>query len=474
MITNDTLFATVSELAAQIRARKLSPVELTEAYLQRLETVGKRLNAVAHVMRETAMREAREAEAEIKRGHYRGPLHGIPYGVKDLCATREAPTTWGAAPYKDQRFDYDATVVTRLREAGAILTAKLAMIELAGGMGYNQADASLTGACRTPWNTGFWSGGSSSGPGAATASACVAFAIGSETSGSIITPSAFCGVSGLRPTYGAVSRHGAMALSWTLDKLGPMCRSAQDCGIVFNAIAGHDPLDPTSRTHERLPRYSAEGRLLQSKRAKRLRVAVMKDSYEKAQEEVRRNFLASLDVLRRFADVEMDVPIPKFPYGPAVGTIVDAEGASAFRELIESGRVSELASPEGRTGGYAASLVTAVDYLHAMRMRAPMRRAWGEMFGKFDLLAAPSRATVSYPVDKTFDKAYPGIGASSPIGASNLVGVPGLSIPNGLGRDGLPTGLQLVGPAWGERDLIELAALYQSETDFHKKRPSEI
>lgn len=473
MITNDTLFATVSELAAQIRARKLSPVELTEAYLQRLETVGKRLNAVAYVMRETALREAREAEAEIKRGRYRGPLHGIPYGVKDLCATREAPTTWGATPYKDQRFDYDATVVTRLREAGAILTAKLAMIELAGGMGYNQADASWTGACRTPWNIAFWSGGSSSGPGAATASACVAFAIGSETSGSIITPSAFCGVSGLRPTYGAISRHGAMALSWTLDKLGPMCRSASDCGIVLNALAGHDPLDPTSRSHEHLPRYSSEGKLLHARRAKRLRVGVMKDSYEKAQEEVRRNFLASLDVLRRFADVEMDVKLPTFSYGPAVGTIVDAEGASAFRELIESGRVSELASPEGRVGGFAASLVTAVDYLHAMRMRAPMRRAWAEMFKKVDVLVAPSRATVSYPVDKTFDKAYPGIGASSPIGASNLVGVPGLSVPNGLGQNGLPTGLQLVGPAWGESELIELASAYQSETDFHKKRPTE-
>src|SRR3954471_9015153 len=280
MITNDTLFANVSELAAQIRARKLSPVELTEAYLQRLETVGKRLNAVAYVMRETALREAREAEDEIKRGRYRGPLHGIPYGVKDLCATREAPTTWGAAPYKGQRFDYDATVVTRLREAGAILTAKLAMIELAGGMGYNQADASLTGACRTPWNTGFWSGGSSSGPGAATASACVAFAIGSETSGSIITPAAFCGLSGLRPTYGAVSRHGAMALSWTLDKLGPMCRTAHDAGLVLAAIAGRDPLDPTSRASNALPHSTQDGRLLYEGPGlkRRLRVGVMKDS----------------------------------------------------------------------------------------------------------------------------------------------------------------------------------------------------
>jgi aspartyl-tRNA(Asn)/glutamyl-tRNA(Gln) amidotransferase subunit A len=212
---------------------------------------------------------------------------------------------------------------------------------------------------------------------------------------------------------------------------------------------------------------------LHARRAKRLRVGVMKDSYEKAQGEVRQNFLASLDVLRRFADVEMDVALPKFPYGPAVGAIVDAEGASAFRDLIESGRVSELASPEGRVGGYAASLVSAVDYLHAMRMRAPMRRAWAEMFKKIDVLVAPSRATVSYPVDKTFDKAYPGIGASSPIGASNLVGVPGLSIPNGLGQNGLPTGLQLVGPAWGESELIELASAYQSETGFHKKRPPE-
>jgi aspartyl-tRNA(Asn)/glutamyl-tRNA(Gln) amidotransferase subunit A len=475
MITDDTLYAPVSELAAQIRTRRLSPVELTEAYLHRLETVGKRLNAVAFVMRDNALKEARQAEAEIKRGRYRGPLHGIPYGVKDLIATRGTPTTWGATPYKDQHFDYDATVVTRLREAGAVLTAKLAMIELAGGMGYNEADAAWTGACRTPWNTAYWSGGSSSGPGAATASACVAFAIGSETSGSIITPSAFCGLSGLRPTYGAISRHGAMALSWTLDKLGPMCRSALDCGLVLSVVAGRDPLDPTSHSSDALPRYSPNGQLLNPRRgARRLRLAVLKDSYEKAQEEVRKNFLASLEVLRTFADVSMDVKLPDFPYGPAVGTIVNAEGASAFRDLIESGRVRELASPEGRRGGFAASLVTAVDYLHAMRMRAPMRRAWGQMFEKYDALVAPSRATVSYPVDKTFDKAYPGIGASSPIGASNLVGVPAVSVPNGLGQAGLPTGIQFVGPAWGERVLLEVAVAFQSKTDWHKRRPPEV
>ncbi|HEU4594554.1 MAG TPA: amidase [Pyrinomonadaceae bacterium] len=475
MLPDEIFFSSVTELAAQIRARRLSPVELAEGYLRRLETVGQRLGAVATVMRETAMREAREAEREIRRGKYRGPLHGVPYGVKDLLATREANTTWGAAPYKEQRFDFDATVVRRLREAGAVLVAKLSMIELAGGMGYNQADASLTGACRTPWNADFWSGGSSSGPGAAVAAGCVAFAIGSETSGSIITPAAFCGVAGLRPTYGAISRHGAMALCWTLDKLGPMCRTAHDCGLVLAAVAGRDPLDPTSRDSDALPRYSKTGAILNPRRGtKRLRLAVLKDSYEKAQTEVRDNFLQTLEVLRRTTHVELDVELPDFPYGPAVGTIVDAEGASAFRELIESGRVKELASPQGRVGGYSASLVTAVDYLHAMRLRAPMRRAWAEMFKKYDALVAPSRSTVAYPVAKTFDQAYPGISASTPIGASNLVGVPAISLLNGFGQSGLPTGVQFVAPAWGESVLLELAVAYQSATDWHKRTPPKI
>ena len=466
MLSDDILFASITDLATQIRSRRLSPVELTESYLQRLETIGKRLGAVATVMRNSALEEARAAESEIRRGRYRGPLHGIPYGAKDLLATRNAKTTWGAAPYKDQQFNEDATVIRKLRESGAILAAKLAMIELAGGMGYNEASASLTGACKTPWNEDYWSGGSSSGPGAATAAGLVAFAIGSETSGSIITPSAYCGISGLRPTYGAVSRHGAMALSWTLDKLGPMCRSAKDCGIVFQAIAGHDPLDPTS-----VDVASRSSGATQRERVKTLRIAVMKDSYEKAQAEVKDNFLRSLDVLKKFATIEMDVKLPDFPYGPAVGTIVDAEGASAFRDLIESGRVQELASPRGRLGGYPASLITAVDYLHAMRLRAPMRRAWREMFSKYSILVAPSRATVSYPINKTFDQAYPNIGASSPIGACNLVGVPAISVPNGFGQNNLPTGIQFIGPAWSEQMLIDVADRYQQATDWHKRRP---
>jgi aspartyl-tRNA(Asn)/glutamyl-tRNA(Gln) amidotransferase subunit A len=474
MLTEDTFYSSIVELAAQIRARKLSPVELTEGYLARLETLGSRLGAVATVMRENALREAREAEREIRAGRYKGLLHGIPYGAKDLLATREAPTTWGAAPYKDQRFDYDATVIRKLRDAGAILCAKLAMVELAGGMGYNQADASLTGACRTPWNTDYWSGGSSSGPGAAVAAGLVAFAIGSETSGSIITPASFCGVTGLRPTYGMVSRHGAMALCWTLDKLGPMCRTAADARLVLNSIAGRDPLDASSIER---PRFRDALKVVAAANDphKIVRLAVMKDSYEKAQPEVRENFLASLAALKRAdrrVQIEMDVKLPDFPYGAAVGTIVDAEGAAAFRDLIESGRVRELASPEGRVGGYSASLVTAVDYLHAMRLRVPMRRAWRELFLKYDVLVAPSRSTVSYPVNKTFDQAYPGIAASSPIGASNLVGVPAISIPNGFGQANLPTGIQFIGAAWSEHTLLELADKYQQATDWHKRRPT--
>lgn len=464
MLPDDIFFSSITELATQIRARRISPVELTEGYLERLEKIGKRLGAVATIMRDSALDEARAAEREIKRGRYRGPLHGIPYGAKDLLATKNAKTTWGATPYKDQQFDEDATVIKKLREAGAVLVAKLAMVELAGGMGYNEAHASHTGACKTPWNEDYWSGGSSSGPGAATAAGLVGFSIGSETSGSIITPAAFSGISGFRPTYGAVSRHGAMALCWTLDKLGPMCRSAKDCGIAFQAIAGRDPLDPTS--------VDFASRTAPSKpRGKKLLIAVIKDSYEKAQTEVKENFLRSLDVLKKFATVEMDVKLPDFPYGPTVGTIVDAEGASAFRELIESGRVQELASPTGRVGGYSASLVTAVDYLHAMRLRIPMRRAWNEMFSKYSLLIAPSRATVSYPLSRTFDQAYPDISTTSPIGASNLVGVPAISVPNGFGQNNLPTGIQLIGPAWSDSLIIEVAERYQQATDWHKRRP---
>ncbi len=464
-LTNASFFLPVRELAERIKARRISPVELTTAVLDRLQRHGPRYNAVVTLMRESALREARNAEREIRSGNYRGPLHGIPYGVKDLIATKGVPTTWGAAPYRNQVFDHDAAVVTKLRDAGAILVAKLAMVELAGGMGYNHADASFTGPGLTPWNLGFWSGGSSSGPGAAVAAGLVPFAIGSETNGSILTPCAFSGVSGLRPTYGLVSRRGAMALSWTMDKLGPMGRTGDDCALVLAAIAGHDPADASSveRGFEYGDRAVPAGRL---------RVCVPKGVTEKVQPAVRENFEHSIGLVAEVADVTRDIEWPDFPWGPSVSAIVGAEGASAFLDLIESGRVSELRCPKDRHGGYAGTLIPAVDYLQAMRLRAPMKRAMGELFERFDVVAAPTRATVSYPIDKNFEDVYPGVSAGpSVISTGNLCGLPALAIPNGFGENGLPTSLSFMGPAFSERALVSLGNAVQGRSDWHLRHP---
>jgi aspartyl-tRNA(Asn)/glutamyl-tRNA(Gln) amidotransferase subunit A len=464
-ISEELLYGSVRELGKLLRAGRVSSLALTEAYLERLEKIGPKLGAVVTVTRDLAIKEARAADEEIRAGRHRGPLHGIPYGVKDLLATRDIPTTWGAEPYREQVFDYDATVVRKLREAGAVLVAKLAMVELAGGFGYNNADASFTGPGRTPWNLQYWSGGSSSGPGAAVAAALLGFAIGSETSGSIITPAAFCGVSGLRPTYGRVSRYGAMALCWTLDKLGPMCRTADDCGLVLAAIAGADPHDATASAR---PFAYADEEVP----GKKYRIGVIKGSANNVQTEVKKNFEASLQVLGRFADITSDVEFPEFPYGPAVGTIVNAEGASAFRDLLENGRAAQLRAASDRIGGYAGMAVLAVDYLQAMRIRPFMQRALEDLYAKYDALVAPSRATVSLPIDKDFDKAYPGMrGGPSVIPAGNLAGQPAISVPNGFGANHLPTGIQFTGAAWSEARLLAIANAYQQVTDWHRKRP---
>jgi aspartyl-tRNA(Asn)/glutamyl-tRNA(Gln) amidotransferase subunit A len=464
-LSEETFYFSAAELSKKIKAKEISPVALTEGYLERLERIGPKLGAVITVTRERALAEAKAAEAEIASGKWRGPLHGVPYGVKDLLATKGIPTTWGAEPFRNQVFDEDATVVTKLREAGAILLGKLAMVELAGGFGYNNADASFTGPGRTPWNTDFWSGGSSSGPGAATAAGLVGFSIGSETSGSIVTPAAFSGVTGFRPTYGRVSRHGAMALCWTLDKLGPMCRSAEDCGLVMAAISGKDPLDASSLARPFRPQAQAA-------KPRRFRVGVIKGTTEKVQPEVRKNFEDSLKVLESFCEIVPDVAFPDFPFGPAVGTIVSAEGASAFRDLVESGRSKDLRVPNDRWGGYAASMTLAVDYIQAMRLRAPMKKALDGLYARFDALVSPTRASVSYPIGPDFDKVYPGIsGGPGVIGAGNLAGQPALSVMNGFGEKGLPTAFQFTGRAFSDETLVALGAAYQGRTEWHKKRP---
>ena len=464
-------FTPLRELAADVRARRVSPVALAEDALGRLESRGRKLNAVVTLAGDDAMAAAREAEAEIRRGKYRGPLHGIPYGAKDLLATKKMPTTWGAASYRTQQFASDATVIRKLADAGAVLVAKLSMVELAGGMGYNNADASFTGPGLNPWNTKFWSGGSSSGPGSAVAAGLVPFAIGSETVGSIITPAAFSGVTGLRPTYGLVSRHGAMALCWTLDKLGPLARGADDCSLVLEAIAGKDPADPTTVAP---PRPSRAAR-------SRPRIAVLQGATDFVQSEVAKNFDDSIAVLGRFAEVSRNVALPDLPYGMCAGTIVDAEGGSAFLELIETGGTRELQAKSDRYGGYSSLMTPAVDYLQAMRLREKMRAPFAALLERYDALAAPSRASVAYPIGLDFDKAWPELAKGrpdnfvSPIGAlisaGNLVGYPAISMPNGFGQEGLPTGLHLLGGAFREDDLAAIGREFQRRTDFHARRP---
>lgn len=464
------LFIPVAELSKSIRAKKLSPIGLVEASLERLDTKGRDLNAVA-MLSSDALDRAREAEKEIGAGRWRGPLHGIPYGAKDLLATKSMPTTWGAEPYRNQKFDYDATVIQRLEKAGAILTAKLSMVELAGGMGYNNADAAWTGPGLNPWNKGYWSGGSSSGPGSAVSAGLVSFAIGSETVGSILTPSAFSGVTGLRPTYGLVSRHGAMALCWTLDKLGPMARTAEDCLLVLAAIAGRDPADPTSVD---APKFAQPA----SKR--RFKIGIPKAAADWSQPEVAKSFEASVAVLSSFADVVRDVVLPDLPFSLMTGPIVGAEGAAAFLDLVESGGLKDLRAKADRVG-YSGQMISAVDYIQALRLRERARGPMQKVFEGFDAIAAPTRPSVALPIGTDFDKAYPEMSEGrpkdfvSPIGtliqAGNAVGFPALSVPNGFGREGLPTGLQFLAGPFQEDVLARIGREYQSRTAWHLKRP---
>lgn len=472
MVTDDILFSGVRSLSESIRTRKLSPVELTEAYLRRLETIGPKLNAVVTVTRDLALAQARAAEKEIAAGKYRGPLHGIPYGIKDAFATKGVPTTWGTAPYRNQVFDYDATVVARLADAGAVLMGKLAMIELVGGLGYNTADASFTGPCRTPWNPDYFSGGSSSGPAAATSAGLVAFSVGGETGGSIVQPSANCGVSGMRTTYGRVSRHGSVALCWTLDKVGPICRSADDCGLVLNGIAGYDKLDPA--TSRRTFRYA--GRV---PRSKKFKLAVVKGSYERAQPEVQANFEKSLEVLSAFAEVEQ-VDFPDFPYGAILSTILYSEGTAAFRELVDNGSMRQMQNHADRIGGYIGMTISAVEYLQAQRVRKFARMAIDGLASKYDALLGPTTTSVARRIADAFNQPLPAErGVARPprgpqvalVPAGNIAGIPAITVPNGFGQNGLPTSLQLIGAAWSEATLIAVANAYQEATDWHTRRP---
>ncbi len=458
------VFLPVRRLAELVRARAVSPVALTESFLDRIESLGPRYNAVVTVTRERAMAEARRAEHEIAAGHYRGPLHGIPYGAKDLLATAGGiPTSWGAAPFRGRCFDFDATAIQKLESAGAVLCAKLAMVELAGGMGYRQPNASFTGPGVNPWNPGAWSGGSSSGSGSAVAAGLVPFAIGSETWGSILSPAGYCGLSGLRPTYGRVSRHGAMALCWTLDKLGPLGLTADDCGLVLEAIAGPDAEDPT--TSDRRWSYDAADRA-----GRRFRFGVIKGVTAGCEEAVAANFERSLGVLRGIGTVE-EVSLPDMPWEVITRTILNVEAASAFEDLIESGGIAELTAPEDHYGPYARDAILAKDYVKALRLRGVMAREADRACAPFDALVGPGRASVAPALDQEFRSPLRG-GPPDAMGAiGNGAGLPAVCVPNGFGDRGLPTSLQFMGRAWEENAILAAARAYQSLTDWHVQHP---
>ena len=455
----------------------MSAVELADEFCDLLERVGPKYNAVATVTRPRARAEAKRADDAIKRRDPR-PLLGIPYGAKDLLAAKGAPTTWGAPPYRDQVFDEDATAIARLVKAGGVLAGKLAMVELAGGGGYRYPSASLQGPGRNPWNTERWSGGSSSGSAAAVSGGIVPFALGSETSGSIGTPSAYCGVTGLRPTYGLISRHGAMALSWTLDKIGPMARNAEDCSLVLEAVAGPDAKDASSSGK----RYRALTAAAARAAVKKVRVAFAEEDIAdhaspEAKAALEKGVAEFKRVMRNFTRATIPADMP---YGPMVGTVYGAEGATIFAELIESDRFEQLVDARQKAGLRAALDIRARDYLQAMRLRVRLAGSFAELFKTADVILSAGRTITATPITQPLDS--PPTTASNPpttkrpgniglIPAGNLAGVPAIFFPCGFGTDGMPVGLQLVGPPFSEPLLLALVAAYQRETAHHTKTP---
>jgi len=447
-------FSSIVDLGKALHGRKVSSVELTEMYLARLRTLGSAHNAVAELTASLALQQAANADKAPRKG----PLHGIPFGVKDLLATKGIPTRWGSPGHMDQVFDYDATAVARLQNAGGVLVAKLAMIELAGGGNYNVANASHTGPCLCAWDRSRWSGGSSSGSGAATALGCVAYSLGSETSGSITCPSSFNGLTGFRPTYGRVSRYGAMALCWTLDKVGPICRSAEDCAVVLDAIAGPDPNDRSTLTEK----------LNLRKGGPKPKIGLLRESFDRNKADAcKKSYEDALAVFKKLGYETVDVAYPQMAYGLAVGIIVDAEGASAHEQFIRSKRLKMLADVN-QVAGFAASLETrAVDYLWAMRMRTEALKA-NTVWDKCDAIFTPVFYHCAPPVDQPFDKGFVNMGGDG--GPANLLGWPSMAFPIGF-ENGAPLGGQIIAPAYREDISYRITRDFQRETNFHSRRP---
>jgi Asp-tRNA(Asn)/Glu-tRNA(Gln) amidotransferase A subunit family amidase len=445
----DLAFLPVTTLAALVQSRRVTSSELTKMYLMRLKAHGERLKAVVTLTEDLALAQAADADREIRAGRYRGPLHGIPWGAKDLFATKGIRTTWGAKPYEDQVIDLDATVVERLREAGAVLVAKLSMGALAqGGVWYG-------GSTRNPWNLERSSSGSSAGPGAATAAGLVGFALGTETLGSIISPSSANGVAGLRPTYGRVSRHGAMALSWTMDKIGPMCRTVEDCALVFNAIYGPDGKDET--VVDAPFRWNPDAPLAT------LKVGYVKSEFEavpesfnaeqrREREEQNKALAAALDAFRKAGVTLEPIELPEFP-SPAIRFVLSAEAAAAFDDLTRTRGVDRLTAqgPGDWPNSFRTSrFVPAVEYIRAQRARTLLMRKMDALMQQYDAFLAPTR--------------------SASLTLTNLTGHPALALKAGF-VSGLPLAIMITGRLYDEATVLRVGLAYERVTDWHTKNP---
>ena len=431
-------FMTVGELAYLIRTQHVTSEELTLMYLDRLKRYGLELECVISLTKELALKQARRADKEIGSGYYRGPLHGIPYGAKDLLAVPGYRTTWGATPYQEQIIDETATVIDKLEAAGAVLIAKLTLGALAWG------DVWFGGKTRNPWDLEQGSSGSSAGPGSATAAGLVAFSIGSETWGSIVSPSTRNGVTGLRPTFGTVSRAGAMALSWTMDKLGPMCRSVADCALIYNIIRGSDNLDRSViDVPFQVPRLN---------QIENLRVAYVESAFKDTS--TKENDKAVLEILKSLGLNLIPIELPEFPV-KALSFILSAEAAAAFDELTRSNRDDELVRQMRMAWPNVfrkARYIPAVEYIQANRARILLNEKMNKLFESIDVYIVPS-----FWGDNLL--------------RTNLSGHPCVVLPNGFDKNGSPTSISFIANLYKDGNAIAVAQVYQDATTWHKKYP---
>ena len=477
-------FLTVRGLSEQLSSGVISSVELTEAYLNRADELdvppfelpneprsdheGK-LATMVTIAREQALEAAEQADREFAAGQRRSILHGIPYGVKDLLDTTGVRTTWGSRIFMDRVPDRNATVIEKLQDSGAVLMAKMSLGEFAGGN---------TSTALNPWKLDRTSFGSSSGTVAAAVAGLIGFGIGTETGGSIVFPASAVGASGLRPTFGRVSRFGCMALSWSLDKIGPVGRCAEDCGLILEQIAGRDERD--NSTVDRTFSFRSDPGEMRGRR-----LGVHRAEFELSQSETtRRVFQEALDVFERMGVIIEDITLPVRPTGALFTTIVTVESGTNFAALFEDGSVDQMFSfnEDRRAGWMAGRMMPAADYLTAQRIRNQLTREADEIVGRYDAVIAPTwpngaalrEVSEGWPIPARNEWEPPGdsdIRIPRLNSIANLVGHPGLAIPCGFDEDGLPLSLQIVGSAWGEQRILDLGMAFQAETDWHLRRP---